>query len=103
MPQPPRRNQTTYFGKHPETLSERYMWMWVDSRLRVKRGAEHGSELAIHGEDVEQHYRGWFDPASNELFLVRPDSPQGSMRGIPRILDRVLRRRFGEYLIYRAF
>ncbi len=109
MPDPSRRPAAeapqSYFGRPCTDLSARYMWMWIDSRLRVKRGAAHGAELAGPGENIEAHYRGWFDPETNELFLVRPSAAAGgrAMRGIPRILDRVLRRRFGDDLVYRAF
>ena len=97
----------SYFGKNTGCLSQRYMWLWMDHRLHVQQGSEHGKDLGWEQQDVEMYYRGWFDPIMQEMFVISPRVSKGhvtsALRGIPRILDRALRRRFGEDFTYRLF
>jgi hypothetical protein len=97
----------SYFGRPAGTLSDRFMWVWKHNQLQVEQGSEHGEHLEWNEQDVEQYYRGWFDPATREMFLVRPAPRPGQpirpFRTIPKILDRALRRRFGDQFTYRAF
>ncbi len=104
---PPTQPADSYFGRPQPGMAERFMWLWKNNRLNVQQGTEHGKHLEWEGEDVERYYRGWFDPQTREMFLVAPHPAPGQpMRTkvtIPRILDRVLRRRFGDEFVYRAF
>lgn len=85
-------------------MGQRWLWVWVNQRLLVRCGRDHGKDIDFGCDDVEAHYRGWFDPHAGQLFAVRPTRAAGpSMRGIPRILDRALHRRFGEHFQYRLF
>lgn len=97
----------SYFGSVAGTLANRLMWAWVNRRLEVRQGADHGKDAEWDSQRLEAHYRGWHDPTSDELFLVGPrrpdDQPPVMTRRIPRILDRALRRRFGENFTYRVF
>ncbi|MCC7146300.1 MAG: hypothetical protein IT443_07620 [Phycisphaeraceae bacterium] len=96
-----------YLGGRSDSLQDRYMWVWNGTHLRVQKGTAHAKNLAWANEDVEQFYRGWFDPATHELFLVSPAPPPGRpptrLRRLPDILDRLLHRRFGDDLVYRVF
>lgn len=99
-----------YFGSgqdadHP-SMSQRWLWVWTGQRLQVARGREHGKDVDFGCGNVEALYRGWFDPHAGQMFVVSPNRsgrPDAPLRGIPRIVDRALRRRFGEHFQYRLF
>ena len=97
----------SYFGSVAGTLATRLMWAWVNRRLHVRQGADHGKDAAWDGQHLEANYRGWYDPTVDELFLVGPkradNQPPPATRRIPRILDRALLRRFGDTSTYRVF
>jgi len=97
----------SYFGDTAGSLTDRLMWAWVYRRLQVQKGTDHGKDTQWEGQDLEQHYRGWYDPDADELFLVGPRPAEGNVptnvRRIPRILDRALRSRFGDSFTYRVF
>jgi hypothetical protein len=98
----------SYFGGKQPSLTDRFMWVWSNQRLRVQRGKDHGKDLDWENEDVDGYYRGWYDGEADEMFVVCPNRGQQSgsgqqMRRIPRLLDRVLRRRFGDSFAYRVF
>lgn len=105
----PQQPAPSYLGTKTQSLSDRLLWIWSNQRLRVQRGMEHGKDITWEGANVEHCYRGWFDPATHELFIVSPvpvpsTRPNAaSLRGIPRILDHVLHRRFGDQFTYRLF
>ena len=105
MPQPRPTKTSSYFGDGPDSLRSRYMWVWTGSTLKIQQGKEHGKDLGWDDESLDSLYRGWFDPKTKELFIVIPPPPSGrpSRRVIPRLLDRMLRRKFSEDLVYRAF
>lgn len=105
MTRPTPAQPTSYFGARPDSLQARYMWVWTGSTLRIQQGKEHGQDLGWDGDDLEKLYRGWFDPQTKELFIVIPPPRPGqpARRVIPRLLDRMLRRKFSEDLVYRAF
>ena len=96
-----------YFGSVAGSLADRFMWVWMNQRLRVQHGTDHGKDQAWQGQDLEACYRGWYDPTSDEVFLVGPRPAEGRQpvktRRIPRILDRALRGRFGDGFTYRVF
>lgn len=97
----------SYFGDVSGDLTDRFMWIWMNQRLRVRQGTDHGKDPAWEDLDLEACYRGWYDPTSGEMFLVGPKPVEGQQpvktRRIPRILDRALRSRFGDNFTYRVF
>lgn len=108
MPDP-----ATPYLRQPATggMTDRLLWLYHDGRLHVQHGRDHGHDVAwtdaagVTVDDCESHYRGWFDPATKELFVVRPRQTVSPSlhRRIPGHLDRLLRRRFGDGFAYLLF
>ena len=100
-------HETGYFGNPRATMTDRVLWVWKNNRLKVEQGKNHSQGMAWENADVEQYFRGWYDPSTQDLFLIGPKAGVSDggkpLRSIPRLLDRVLRRRFGEFIKYRAF
>lgn len=108
MPQRPNHHEPSYLSRSTDDLTQRILWLWNNQKLVVERGKSHGKDPSWGEQGVEQFFRGWYDPSTQDLFVVGPaprrrNTPPPPLRSIPRILDRVLRRRFGDDLHYRAF
>jgi len=95
--------QQSYLRKTEGGLASRLLWLWTGTRLTVQRGTHHGEGVEWPQPDVEQCYRGWYDPKGKEMFVVRPRKDANepdSLRPVPSALDRALQRRFGDEFRY---
>ena len=93
-------------GQNEETIGQSYCWIFVNNTLQVKKG--HGSHnMFFRGltEDINKHYRGWDDPVQDLLSVVIPNyiGIERTANDVPNMLDKVLRKKFGNTFEYKIF
>ena len=98
-------------GQNEETTDQSYCWMYVNGELLVEKG--HGSSHQmlfghlLPNREIDKFYRGWYDPVQKLLSVVIPRKFGGIVEydqsDIPQVLDRELRRKFGNNFQYKIF
>jgi hypothetical protein len=86
-----------------ETQDDSFCWIWVNNQLHVAEGpTTHGAAFGYMFEkirEVDDYYRGWYDPTQNMLSVVTIDYKEGiqpTEESLPSPLRRSLYRKFGQ-------
>ena len=76
-------NQYFSIGQNDETTDKSYCWIWTDGKLFTKKGPT-SHNMAFRGltPNIENNYRGWYDPIQNLVSVVVP-SGSGNFRYVP--------------------
>lgn len=90
-------------GQNEETYSQSFCWIWRNG-LKIAQGPT--THRMSFGKDVDNYYRGWYDPVQKLLSVQPPSNLYNRVKSeedLPKVLIRSLRNKFGQDFDIKVF